>query len=97
MHITAMLRDDEKYLCNFSSFHRPPKFVKRDSGKLIILIITSILIAFSYPVIYWIITYSQELQHTILQDDYSQIHKTKILRETDIKNKEADKTKALAL
>jgi len=97
MHITTTLSDEEKYLCNFSSFHRPPKFIKRESGKVILLTLISFIIAFAYPVAYWILIYGQELQYSILKSNYADIHITKTTREATIKSKEADKTKALAL
>ncbi|WP_455756528.1 hypothetical protein [Sulfurimonas sp.] len=97
MHITATLNDEEKYLCNFSSFHRPPKFTKRESGKILMLVIVSILIAFAYPVTYWVLMYAQGLQYNILEDNYKEIHRTKTTREATIKTKEADKTKIYTL
>jgi len=98
MHITTTLEDHEKYTCNFSTFHRPPKFAQRDSGKLIILIAASLFIAFSYPISYWVLTYSQDLQYQLLQQTYNEVHTEKSTRQaTIIKSREADKEKILAL
>ena len=97
MHITSTLSDEEKYLCNFSTFHRPPKFIQRESGKFIMLIAASFFVAFSYPITYWVLMYMQELQYEILKSSYSEVHSKKITREAAIKTKEADKTKTLAL
>ena len=97
MHITTTLPDEDKYLCNFSTFHRPPKFAKRESGKLVMLIAASIIIAFAYPVTYWVLMYAQGLQHDLLQQQYTELHNTKTTREATIKSREADKAKALAL
>lgn len=97
MHVTATLTDEKKYLCNFSNFHRPPKFTQRESGKFLMLLAASFFIAFSYPTTYWILTYIQELQYELLKTSYSEVHAQKTTREANIKSKEAEKTKALAL
>lgn len=97
MQITTTLPDEERYLCNFSVFHRPPKFTQRESGKLFMLTAASFVIAFAYPVTYWLLAYSQELQHELLQKEYAKVHETKITRESTIKIKQADKDKVLAL
>ena len=97
LHITTTLENEEKYQCNFSSFHRPPKFIKRESGKLLILGALSFFIAFVYPISYWALTYTQELQYKLLQDSYTSIHAQKSTREAKIKNKQAEKEKISAL
>lgn len=97
MHLTATLPNEDKYLCNFSVFHRPPKFTQRESGKFIMLIAASLFFAFIYPVSYWVLTYMQEVQYGLLQTSYKEVHTEKITREATIKAKEADKAKALAL
>ena len=50
-----------------------------------------------YPVSYWTLTYAQELQYTLLEEEYREVHNTKITREATIKNKEADKHKVTIL
>ncbi|MDQ7045353.1 MAG: hypothetical protein Q9M32_05505 [Sulfurimonas sp.] len=97
MHITTTLQDDEKYSCNFSTFNRPPKFKHRQSGKLAILVAVSLFVAFSYPIAYWVLTYSQDLQYKILQSSYSEVHAKKSTRQATIKSRKADKEKALSL
>ncbi|MDD2905221.1 MAG: hypothetical protein WBK95_06660 [Sulfurimonas sp.] len=97
MHVYATLSPHERYESNFSTFHRPPKFIKRESGKLIMAVAASFAIAFAYPITYWVLSYAQELQLNLLQQEYVDVHNIKISRETTIKNKEADKEKALAL
>ncbi len=97
MHIYTTLLPEEKYDCNFTTFHRPPKFMQRESGKLILLSVASLVLAFIYPVTYWVLTYAQTLQYDLLSVDYKELHNIKITREATIKNKEADKTKVLAL
>jgi len=97
MHLYTTLHVEERYKCNFSIYHRPPKFIQRESGKLIILVIISFILAFSYPITYWILTYAQELQHDLLQDKYNELHIIKTTREATLKNRNADKTKSLTL
>lgn len=97
MHITTTLPDEEKYLCNFSTFHRPPKFTKRESGKLIIAIAASLFIAFIYPITYWVLMYSQDLQYQLLNSEYKKLHIIKVDRKTKIDNKTEEKKAALAL
>ncbi|MDF1874584.1 hypothetical protein JHD48_02420 [Sulfurimonas sp. SAG-AH-194-I05] len=91
MHLNATLDDDEKYLCNFSSFHRPPKFIHRQSGKIIILTLISLIIAFIYPVSYWFLSYAQDIQYNLLQSEYSTVHNEKTIREKTIRAKEKEK------
>ncbi|WP_297484255.1 hypothetical protein [Sulfurimonas sp.] len=97
MHLYNTLPKDEKYTCNFTLYKRPPKFIKRESGKLIILVFASFALAFAYPITYWILTYAQGLQEDLLKQEYQEIHINKITREATIKNKIADKDKAITL
>lgn len=97
MHLYTTLSRDEKYECNFTDYKRPPKFIKRASGKLIILILASFSLAFAYPITYWVLTYAQALQEDLLQQKYKELHNNKITREATIKNRQADKQKVLKL
>ncbi|MDB2562173.1 hypothetical protein N9X61_01065 [Sulfurimonas sp.] len=97
IHLTSTLSDEEKYLCNFSEFHRPPKFTQRESGKLLMLVAASFFIAFAYPITYWVLIYMQELQYELLQTSYNETHTQKTTREANIKSKEAEKAKVVAL
>lgn len=97
MHIYTTIEENARYNCNFTIFHRPPKFIQRDSGKLIMLIAASFVIAFIYPITYWILTYGQSLQYELLKQDYYEAHNIRITREATIKNREADKQKVLTL
>jgi hypothetical protein len=97
MHLYTTLPKDEKYECNFTLYKRPPKFIKRESGKLIILTFASFALAFAYPITYWILTYAQELQEDLLKQEYKEVHISKITREATIKNRIADKEKAITL
>jgi len=97
MHIYTTLPPEEKYNCNFTTYHRPPKFMQRESGKLILLSAASLVLAFMYPVTYWVLTYAQTLQHDLLSTEYTELHNIKITRQATIKNREADKTKVITL
>jgi len=97
MHLYVNTPKDERYECNFTTYKRPPKFIKRESGKLIILTAASFALAFAYPITYWILTYAQALQEDLLKQEYNEVHNIKITREATIKNRRADKEKALKL
>ena len=97
MHLTTTLDENEKYACNFSTFHRPPKFTQRQSGKLLMLVGASLFIAFIYPLSYWVLAYTQNLQYELLQHSYKEVHTQKATRQAEIKSAQADKEKALAL
>ncbi|MDA7817728.1 hypothetical protein N9A28_06025 [Sulfurimonas sp.] len=95
MHLNTTLPKEDIYHCNFTTYHRPPKFVQRESGRVIMLAVASLILAFVYPVSYWTLTYAQNLQYTLLQEEYREVHNIKITREATIKNREADKSKTL--
>jgi hypothetical protein len=97
MHLYTTLAKADLYQCNFTTYHRPPKFIQRDSGKAIILAVAALIISFLYPVSYWTLTYAQSLQYTLLEEEYREVHNTKITREATIKNREADRAKVLKL
>jgi len=98
MQLYTTIPTDERYECNFSTYHRPPPFVQRQSGKLILLIAASLIIAFIYPVTNWTLTYIANLKYNHLYTQYNQIHNTKIRRQATIflKNKERKRLVALA-
>ncbi|QOY52821.1 hypothetical protein [Candidatus Sulfurimonas baltica] len=97
MHLYTTTNTEEKYECNFTTYHRPPAFIKRESGRVILLAIASIVLAFIYPISYWTLTYAQSVQYNLLEEEYREVHNTKTTREAIIKNKEADKHKTSAL
>ncbi|MDF1882498.1 hypothetical protein JHD49_00940 [Sulfurimonas sp. SAG-AH-194-C21] len=97
MHVYTTLSESQRYESNFTVYHRPPAFVKRESGRLILLTAASVALAFAYPITYWVLTYAQVLQEDILKQEYKEIHNIKITRQSTIKNKEADKVNSLAL
>ena len=97
MHLYTTIPKEEKYESNFTLYKRPPKFIKRESGKLLILTFASFALAFAYPITYWILTYAQELQEDLLKQEYKEVHISKITREATIKSRLADKEKAITL
>jgi len=97
MNIYTTVSHDERYECNFTVYRRPPAFIKRASGKLIILTAASFALAFAYPITYWVLTYAQGLQEDLLKQEYSEVHNIKITREATIKNRITDRDKATAL
>ncbi len=97
MHVYTTVPESERYECNFSIYHRPPAFVKRESGKIILLTAASFILAFAYPVTYWILTYAQELQKDLLAQEFREVHNLKTTRQSTLKSKNADKEKALTL
>lgn len=97
MQLYAALPQSERYECNFTMYHRPPKFIQRESGRVILLAAASLIVAFLYPVSYWTLTFVQNLQYSFANEEYKELHNTKITTEAAIKNKEADKHKFLTL
>ncbi len=93
MHIYSTLSQKDRYECNFTIYHRPPKFTQRESGRAILLSVATLLMAFMYPVSYWTLTYAQSLQYKLLEEEYRNVHNIKITREQIIKSKEAEKEK----
>ena len=97
LYLNANLPIDERYNCNFTTYKRPPRFIHRDSGRLIIITIAAFALAFAYPITYWVLTYAQELQKNLLENEYKSVHNTKVTREATIKNRIADKEKSQKL
>ncbi|MFT7859394.1 MAG: hypothetical protein ABXS93_00515 [Sulfurimonas sp.] len=97
MHLYANLSNDEKYKCNFTEYKRPPRFIERDSGRLILVVAASLALAFAYPITYWVLTFAQALQEDLLEQKYKEIHNSRVTRQATIKNREADKQKSLKL
>lgn len=97
MHVYSTLPNEDKYKCNFTDYKRPPRFIERNSGRLITVVAASLALAFAYPITYWVLTYAQSLQQDLLQQKYKELHNTRVTREATIKNRMADKSNALQL
>lgn len=97
MHLYGKLEADERYECNFTIFHRPPPFAKRDSGKLILVTAASLAAALLYPGVYWGLSYVEEFHHAVLTKEYEQVHSEKMTREASVNLKLANKNAAQQL
>lgn len=97
MHLYSRIEPEERYNCNFTIFHRPPPFAKRDSGKLILVIAASLAAALLYPGVYWALSYVEEFHHAVLTKEYEQVHIDKISRESTVNLKLSNKNAAQAL
>lgn len=97
MHLYGRLEAEERYDCNFTIFHRPPPFAKRESGKLILIAAASLAGALLYPGVYWGLSYIEEFHHAVLTKEYEQVHIEKMTREATINLKLANKNAAQTL
>ncbi len=97
MHLYARLESDERYECNFTIFHRPPPFAKRDSGKLILVTAAALATALLYPGTYWGLSYVEEFHYTLMSQEYETVHIDKTRREATINLKLANKNAAQVL
>lgn len=97
MHLYGRVEPEERYNCNFTIFHRPPPFAKRDSGKLILVTAASLAAALLYPGVYWGLSYMEEFHHAVLSKEYEQVHIDKISRESLINLKMSHKNAAQIL
>ncbi len=97
MNIHTTLDDDKRYDSNFTIYKRPPKFIKRESGKILMLTLASFIIAFAYPVAYWALSYFQVFHLESLNEKFLTVHKEKMMREITIKRRQKDSKKALEL
>jgi hypothetical protein len=97
MHLYGRLESEERYECNFTLFHRPPPFAKRDSGKLILVVAGALAAALLYPGTYWGLSYIEEFHYALMNQEYQKVHIEKITREQTINLKMANKSAAQAL
>jgi hypothetical protein len=97
MHLYGRLQSEERYDCNFTVFHRPPPFAKRESGKLILVAAAALAGALLYPGVYWGLSYIEEFHHAVLSNEYAQVHNDKTTREAIINLKTANKNAAQVL
>jgi len=91
MHLYTMTESEERYECNFSLYPRPPKFLQRASGKLIAITGIALVVAFSYPVAFWSLTFAEELNKAMLDTEYNEVHSVKTTREATINLKTVEK------
>ncbi|MEE8588254.1 MAG: hypothetical protein V3S80_02785 [Sulfurimonadaceae bacterium] len=91
MHLYTMTESEERYECNFSLYPRPPKFLQRASGKLIAITGIALVVAFAYPVAFWSLTFAEELNKSMLDTEYNEVHSIKTTREATINLKTVEK------
>ncbi len=94
MHLYTTVPSVQRYECNFSLFHRPPPFAKRESGKLILLTSAALALGLLYPITNWSLSYAEAIRYQLLENNYQTIHDTKTTREATIKLKETQKIEA---
>jgi len=90
MHLYTQVDEDERYECNFTQYHRPPPFIKRQSGKIIMLTAASLVGAMLYPVTYWTLEYIEDMHLAVLSGQYRELHNTRVTREATINLKLTD-------
>ena len=97
MYLYSISDEDYRYNANFTVYNRPPKFIKRESGKILLVTVVSFIIAFAYPVAYWALSYFQVFHLESLNKEFLTIHKEKTIRERTIKKRKNDSKKAFEL
>jgi hypothetical protein len=94
MHLYTTMPSTQRYECNFSIFHRPPPFTKRESGKFILLTSAALAIGLLYPIVNWSLSYAETIRYSMLNKDYTAVHPIKMTRESTINLKEKQKLEA---
>ena len=97
MHLYAKTDKNIRYEVNFSTYHRPPPFFQRHSGKLSAVVAVSLVAAFAYPVTFWVLGYTESVRKTLLEKQYEETHQIKLVREKTINLKLAQKAEAQKL
>ncbi len=97
MQLYTTMPSEQRYECNFSIFHRPPPFVRRESGKIILLTAAALVIGLIYPIMNWSLSYAESLRYVILDTQYNEVHNTRVTREATVKLKNAHKIEAQKL
>jgi len=96
MHIYAS-SSKLRYESNFSIYKRPPKFIQRQSGKISILVASTLLLSFLFPIYYWLSTFNENASYEALHSKYEKRHNIKIAREILINEKLESKAKAMKI
>lgn len=80
LHLTAQLISEDRYALNFTIFDRPPPFPQRESGRLILLAASTILLTGIYPL--WNLSYTAftKLDSDRLSKEHQQISQEKAAR-----------------
>ena len=94
MHLYTTMPSTQRYECNFSIFHRPPPFAKRESGKLILLTSAALALGLLYPIVNWSLSYAENLRYSMLEKEYNTVDNVRKIREATINLKQNQKVEA---
>ncbi len=97
MHLTAQLDPEDKYECNFTRFHRPPEFVKRASGQLILTAAAAAIVALIYPGVYWTLDGIETIKKTALSSELDELSIQRKDRESRVNHHTAEVKKVQTL
>jgi anion-transporting ArsA/GET3 family ATPase len=97
MHIYVNSPTHLRYKNNFNIYNRPLKFTQRQSGKISLVVVSSLLLSFSFPIYYWLLTLTNNTRYEELHIEYKKKHKIKQTREIQIIEKLEAKTKLLKI
>jgi len=97
LQIYVDLDPQARYEVNFSSFHRPPPFFQRHSGRLFAVTALALVGAFAYPVTYWTLGYIESARKMTMEQTYRETHAIKVTRERTLNLKLAQKVEAQEL
>ena len=97
MHLTAQLEPEDKYECNFTRFHRPPEFIKRASGQLILTAAAAAVVALIYPGVYWTLDGIESIKKAALSSDLSELSIQRKDRQSKVNHHTAEVNKVKKL
>jgi hypothetical protein len=84
MHLFMQIPLNLRYECSFSTYDRPPIFIKRKSGQLITISAISLIASLAYPVTYWSMSYIKDMEAVKLNEEYKVLHNERTVREKTI-------------
>lgn len=84
LHLTAQLVSEDRFSLNFTVFKRPPPFVQRESGRLLLLVAATLLLTSAYPI--WNLSYTAftKIENSSLKAEKARIHKERQGREDQV-------------
>lgn len=97
MQLTAQLEAEDRYECNFTRFPRPPQFIKRASGQLILTVAASAIIALIYPGVYWTLDGIESIKKVAMTSEYNELHIKRLDRENQVNHHTAEMEKVKKL
>ena len=97
MQLTAQLEPEDRYECNFTRFYRPPAFVKRASGQLILTAAAAAIVALIYPGIYWTLDGIETVKKVALSSDLDELSIKRKDRESKVNHHTAELNKVKKL